>query len=168
MNQKTKAWIIAACCAVVIFLLSCAGKLIWKEANFSEMPFGYRCSISSVFYATGDLPTVSPENAVFALSDAGRLYDISEGKSKRLTGSVTALNLSEENFDCRFADQDAWRVNGLNAKSARENNAKAWKYTALDGSFYYLLLQNNGDVFLCVGENKAIELFVWLQPLEKY
>ncbi len=141
---------------------------MWQKINFAEMPFGYRCSISSVFYATSDLPTVSPENAVFALSNAGKLYNISGGESQRLTGSMTMLDLSKDNFDLRFAAQDAWRVTGLDAESARENNAKAWKYTALDGSFYYLLLQNNGDVFLCVGKNKVIEQFVWLQPLDEY
>ena len=162
-----KKWIVTAICLAVTLSIIFAGIFIWQHTAFQEMPFGYRYGISSYFYTSELITAVSPETPVYGLSATGKLYHILGGES-RLTGSMREFQLSEENFDSRFVDDDDWRVIGLDAKSAREQNAQAWRYTALDGRFRYLLLQENGDVFLCVGENKEIELFMWLQPLDQY
>lgn len=161
-------WLLIVITAVVVFLAVLIGVMIRRNASFSETPFGYQYSVVSVFFTDREIPSCVPEIPEYALRDDGALLDIRGDDSGRLTGSLRKFSLTEEVFDNIFTDEGSWRVTGLDAVSARKDNLSAWQYRKLDGSFYYVLLQKNGDVFLCIGEDGAICQFYWLQAVGIY
>lgn len=168
MKGIRKKHFIFLVCVVAVLPGVLAGNLLWKVFSFRAEPFGYQYSIVSVFFTDGDVPSCEPEIPEYALTDTGVLLDIRGSDFGRLSGSFRRFQLSQENFDDCFLPDGAWRVTGLDAVSARENNEKAWQYQKINGTFYYIMLQENGDVFLCIGEKGAICRFFWLQPLGNY
>lgn len=168
MNKLKWKWILPIACVALIIFAFLIGVWIWRNASFRNAPFGYQYSVVSVFFSDRDLPAFAPETPEYALTNDGILLDIHGSDSGRLSSSFRKFSLNEENFDDLFADDGAWRVTGLDAGSARKENAGAWRYQKLNGSFYYVLLQKNGDVFLCIGEDGAICQFYWLQALGNY
>lgn len=168
MIRKKWKRMIPVVCAAVVLLGALAGTWLWREFSFRTEPFGYQYSVVSVFFTDGDVPPYEPEIPKYALTDTGMLLDIHGSDFGRLSGSFRKFQLSQDNFDDCFLPDGAWRVTGIDAVSARENNAQAWQYQNISGSFYYIMLQKNGDVFLCIGEKGAICQFFWMQPLGQY
>ncbi len=72
--------------------------------------------------------------------------------------------LNEENFDSLLTNSPIWEKEGLSAKALRENNKRAWK-SDVDGQYLYIFLeQENGDVYICIGNADHIR---WIFLLEE-
>ena len=168
MKRINWKWMLLAGCAVLLILATVLGVWQWRRTYYQDLPFGLKYSVVSTFFVLGDVQVFDSETPEFALSQEGYLLDIAGSDFGRLSGALRKFSPSKENFDDIFHGEGKWRVTGLDAVSARQENAKAWKYEKMNGTFYYVMLQNNGDVFLCVGQDGAICQFYWLQPLEKY
>lgn len=161
-------WLILIGCVAVLILAVVLGVWQWRRTSFRDVPFGQKYSVVSVFFAKGEVTAFDPETPVYALTHEGYLLDIDGSDFGRLSSSFRKFTPNQENFDHRFHEDGAWRVTGIDAAGAREDNAAAWKYEKMNGTFYYVLLQKNGDVFLCVGKDGAICQFYWLQGLGNY
>lgn len=81
--------------------------------------------------ALGTLPTVAPQE------DAPWVN----------VGSLINVNLTEENFDDYISDRSGRKL----AKQLRQDNAQAWCTNSLNETLYYLLRQENGDLYLACG-----------------
>lgn len=161
-------WVLPAICVAVVLLAVLIGMWIWRGMSFHDAPFGYQYSVVAVFFSDRDVPSLAPEVPEYALTEDGILLDINGVDSGRLSGAFRKFTLDQASFDDIFDDEGTWRVTGIDTVTTRKNNVSAWRYQKLDGSFYYVLLQKNGDVFLCIGEDGTIGRFYWLQSLGAY
>lgn len=163
-----KKWILLMSGMIVIVLAIFGGWKVWQHTAFQGRPFGLYYGVDTVFFHVTTTENHSVEIPKYALSDTGELLGVDGNQTDRLAGPMKRIALSETNFDQIFHEDGQWGVMGIDAQSAREWNLRAWHYQKWDGSFYYVLLQNNGDVFLCIGEKGKIVEFIWVQPLMKY
>ncbi len=66
-------------------------------------------------------------------------------------GRPTPVKLTRKNFDKLFRNNDGQWAGGASASSIRRNNVKAWRLVYNGEHLYYLLQQENGDVYLAYG-----------------
>lgn len=67
-----------------------------------------------------------------------------------LIGQPEPFTLTKENFDDLFLPGGHWR-GGLNAKAVRHNTTGAWQLLCGQDKLYYLLPQDNGELYMAVG-----------------
>ena len=66
-------------------------------------------------------------------------------------GTLCELVLTKDNFDNMFhSSGDGWQRN-QSALEIRRNTAKAWSVVYQQDILYYILQQNNGDLYLACG-----------------
>ena len=122
------------------------------ETAYDDTVFGKQYAIGINLYASffgsyGSKP-------VYYLSDDGYLHYISykngEKTVEQISDAMESFELTWWNFDSRFAG-GSWTAMDVDAQYIREHTVKAWYGVGEDEMLYYVLLQENGDVFLCKG-----------------
>ena len=155
------------------------GNLIYQQAGVTDVIYlqdhgGYylvfKSEQESPFHRTWDMEDIVfnfnssyayPKDLAprYSLHKNGDLYLI-YGDVGVCEGTFEAYELSEKKFDGFFdwsSDKGVWSKGKNLAAELRKDNAHAWKLDITyprsggDQPFYYLLLQNNGDVYLVHG-----------------
>lgn len=89
----------------------------------------------------------------YCVTDNGVLYlpDYSgpEDGARRI-GKLTTIQLNKRNFDDCIQGAH-WIAYNMDAATIRTRAEFAWKCLGKDGELYYLILLDNGDVFLACG-----------------
>lgn len=101
--------------------------------------------------------TYTPETApLYTLAADQQLVVLEDITSDHFLypGKFTQTTLTEDNFDPLFTDA-VWMQDDLSASSLREKNTQAWELYVSpelpDSVFYYLLLQEDGEIYLTYG-----------------
>lgn len=93
----------------------------------------------------------------YRLTKDGFLYSAAAMYSAEpLAGPMKELELTEQNFD-QIISGAGWTARGIDAQSAREANHSTWYAINEDGHLYYIMLQENGHVFLCSGQGSSTD-----------
>ena len=160
-NKKRMIILLSVVLVLVIVLGAALLPGILRRASYDASVFGKKYVIQSCVYE-GYYTYYEPEH-VYSLSDDGRLQESSDGKNaiETISDAMVAVELTEENFDKLFLG-DLWKSESINARYVRENTEKAWYAIGNNGVVYYVVLQKNGDVFLCKGAGSRN----WLGKLE--
>jgi len=150
MTKGTKR-IIAGVIAAVL-LLGAGAYRIWEKLSYDEAVFGRAYGININLYASF-FASYFPDAPSYRLSKDGVLYDLryEDGvyRSERMSDKLRPIVLTRDNFDALLGN--SWTAYGIDAQSAREHNKAAWVSITDEGRLYYIMLQDNGDVFLCLG-----------------
>ena len=156
-SRKKTFWIVviavAACCAVAVCFLT-----IPKTSGRGADPFGRYYRVSDILYDCGPYSfSYTKENAPrYCLTDQKELLvsgDYLAMKDKNdnnwlNAGTFDEIALTSDNFDRYFLLADG------SALHMRRGNESAWRLITSDlpsSVFYYLLMQDNGDVYLTCG-----------------
>ncbi len=158
--KKPTLWVVLAA------LLLCAGLGIAlltdppvelppiHSRHYNDIETVYRTPTASSIEQLSKSPsyTVDENMTLFAVREYGV-----EGGMDAL-GTLTEFDLNTRNFDELFfrSSGDGWE-NGLNASTLRKNNAHAWMLIYRESSLYYVLQQNNGDIYLAFGYHDSLE-----------
>lgn len=104
--------------------------------------------------------TYTPETApLYTLTADQQLVVLEDITSDHFLypGKFTQTTLTENNFDPLFVNA-YWIQDDLSASGLREKNAQTWELYVSpklpDSVFYYLLLQENGDIYLTYGYHR--------------
>ncbi len=126
-------------------------------------------------YSFANTPETAPRYRItpnLVLSSKGDVLMANENKKDWLVcGALSNTTLTRDNFDrCFASDEDAfWK--DTRADTLRKQNQAAWRVRVSDSPnsvFYYLLRQDNGEVYLAYGydgENNAPASIRWLFKL---
>ncbi len=152
--SKLKRGILTALCAVLLIGFGCFA--VYRSQQYAQHKaqvfghsFGYSLNLYSNLYAS-----YMPSIAAYCVTDDGILYapDYTARQSGvRQIGELVPFQLSESNFDLCISGAD-WCAYGVDAAFIRCHTLSTWKCVSEDGGLYYLILQENGDVFLALGE----------------
>ena len=144
-------------------------------------PFGQQYTVESILYRAPQYSAdITEDNApYYQITREGNLRESndwilrsSDSGDWTDCGVLEKISLTNENFDqlFSFADKTIWK-NGFSAQSLREDNQSAWKAVRENGEnsiLYYLLLQEDGSLFLTYGyengENSNIRWVFQLYP----
>ena len=124
-----------------------------RKNTYDDGVFGKQYAIGINLYASAMVSYRA--DPVYYLSDSGYLHHISykngEKTVEQISDAMESFELTWWNFDSRFAG-GSWTAMGVDAQYIREHTVKAWYGVGEDEMLYYVLLQENGDVFLCKGK----------------
>ena len=148
--QKIKRILITFLC--VAFLLSFSAFVIYRDQQYQQLKaqvfdrsFGTQANLFS------NARTVFlPEYPSYCITEEGILCvpDFStEEMGVRQVGELLPFQLTQRNFDDCVADGHA-----ADAATIRSHTVSAWKAVTEGGELYYLILLENGDVFLAIGQ----------------
>ncbi|MBQ8831545.1 MAG: PASTA domain-containing protein [Oscillospiraceae bacterium] len=168
--KKPAVWITVVAviiCIAVIFICAADPK---EKAEERDM-FGTVYSTNGLAYVDGMFSYVPEEKTAgkYYVDDNGTMYErgwtAEEGWNEM--GTFEKFGLTKSNFDELFRGVEMWS-GGCSADKIRKSNVNAWEFTN-GGNFYYLLEQDDGEVYLAIGHNdKDFEepLIRWLFVLE--
>lgn len=153
--KKNRIVIVSA----VLILLIALGVFcsIFHSFDYDRTVFGKAYGINFNIYASfaGSYASMSPS---YYLSANGCLYQTSRASgtetAEKLTDAMRPFELTEQNFDDPLKG-NYWTAYDMDAQYVREHTQKAWYGFADEGQLYYILLQENGDVFLCMGSGSG-------------
>lgn len=152
--MKTKKRMVIILCAVLALVIVLGAALlpgIFRRASYDASVFGKKFVIQSCVYE-GYYTYYEPAHTYY-LSPDGCLYQsTSEEAVGKISDAMTSLELTEENFDKHFPGE-LWTVEDMDARYVREHTEKAWYAAGNNGKLYCVLLQDNGDVLLCIGRS---------------
>ena len=161
LNYKKPAfWIIIAglvSCAVAAVCFLTNPK---DDALYAPEPFGHSYSVETVVYEDVIYSfTYTPDSAPqYCLTTDYILMGKGAGDADWISlGSLQEKNLSPLIFDDYFRQADGvsgWRETPYGPEKLRLDNQSAWCLIAGD-TLYYVLQQNNGDVYLAYGYHDA-------------
>ncbi len=158
--KKPAFWII------VVAFVSCVAVAVCFLTNpkddglYAPEPFGHSYSVEAVVY---DDPvysfTYTPDTAPqYCLAADYALMEKEAGESGWISlGGLQEEHLSPLVFDDYFREADGaagWLAAPYGPERLRLDNQAAWSLITED-TLYYVLLQNNGDVYLAYGYNNA-------------
>ena len=131
------------------------------EALAEYMPEKAAYTEPSSGYTNDNIPQFKVDNFSFSLLK--KEPDSSEWE--KIDG-LQSVKLKESEFDKSFSD-GVWTGN-LSAQKLRKNNLHAFTAFNTDGSFYYLLEQKNGDVYIAKGSQLSENFSVnWLFKMKR-
>lgn len=112
----------------------------------------YRVESTVYLYPYYSYSFLLSDTAEYMMSEAAELLTRDMGDWSSL-GALAEVSLTKDNFDSIFTSYED--VNGgFSARKLREDNSKAWQLSQPDEAsleLHYMLLQNNGDVYLAYG-----------------
>lgn len=152
--QKFKQIILTILCVSLLVGFGCFA--IYRSLQYDQhkaQVFGHSFGISSQLYATRLSSAVSVSKD-YCITDDGILCVpdyTAEDVSLLQIGELIPFHLSESNFDLCLVGAD-WCAYDVDAAFIRSHTHSAWKCVSENGELYYLILQENGDVFLATGE----------------
>lgn len=156
--QKIKRFLITFLC--VAFLLSFSAFVIYRDQQYQQLKaqvFDHSFGTQSNFFSNVRANYL-PEYPSYCITEDGILCvpDFSTEEIRvRQVGELLPFQLTQRNFDHCIAGS-----NGTDAATIRSHAVSAWKTATEDGELYYLILQENGDIFLAVGqEADTVSLF---------
>ena len=164
LNYKKPAfWIIVVAVVLCIVLAVCFLTNPQKE-NAGKLPkiYPYSYGVAEVTYeASGyNFSMVAQDNTpVYKITEDMMLmseFEYSAGEWTEL-GSLSELELTNENFDNLFKSSSTWFSKYETAEYFRKNNAHAWFVIYQQEYLYYVLQQKNGEVLLAYGYNDCYE-----------
>ncbi len=151
--RKPAFWVIVLCLILVLVLSLC----FLTDPKTAQSPFGWSYEVDHIAYADGRISfSYTPDNyPSFQLSQDQTLkvLEAPDSDTWLTVGVLTEFTLTDENFDAFLTGPSLWQ--DTSAPELRQENKQAWQvYTAqnVSGStFYYLLLQENGELYLARG-----------------
>ena len=155
--RKPAFWIVmagmAVCAAVAVCFLTDP-----KAPSSSVLPNVYSQTyvVDEVTYEDGiySFTVVAGENSpVYAISENMVLSSQGEiGAAGQWTelGQLEEMKLTKEDFDDLFITPLSW-ADGANGKDIRSNTKNAWRLLYGQEVLYYILQQENGDLYLAYG-----------------
>lgn len=152
--KKSKRLILIVLCVLMLLCVggfaACRAIPYWQHrAQVFGHSFGTSLNLYANVYANYVI-----EHPAYCVNDNGILClpDSSTRENGfREIGKLTPFKLTEDNFDnCMTGGH--WTAYGMDASVIREHTLNAWKCLDSDGSLYYLIFQENGDVFLAMGQ----------------
>ena len=155
LNYKKPAfWMILmamiSCIAAAVCFLTDPFK---KEPVDPAAILGKTYSIGRIVYTDGsELPPADNEKTPdYRISEEWELYTNESGEWS--SGRMLAeIYLTKENFDNCFIEKEGWDKG--TAGGLRRTNEKVWQaVNEEEGIFYYILLQENGELYLTRGRN---------------
>lgn len=168
--KKPKLWLtVAAALLCIAVIAACAANPKAQSAQLS--PFGRAYRVEEVAY---DVPfysfTYTPESApIYSFSLDGDLSTAfaprnpEEAVQWELLGRMEEFTLTKDNFDRYFYDSSddftGWEQERT-AASVRRENQSAWRLLHKTENFtelYYVLQQENGEVYLAYGYDRSQE-----------
>ncbi len=158
LNYKKPAfWIVVVAVVASIVLGVCFLTNPKGQPLHAPEPFAHSYRVESISYDAAHYNfAYTPETApLYNLTSDCTLMILEDKKSNEWlqAGGFTEIALNEGNFDEYFRIDAIW--DGTSANELRKNNEKAWKAVVSpdipDSVFYYLMLQENGDVYLTYG-----------------
>lgn len=163
--KKPRLWVtITAGVLCVLVLLSCAANP--KQETEENTLFGktYVTQVTIFEDLTADITTLGTENQ-FRLDEDGTLFWYVNSQWMN-QGKLENCQLSADNFDLCFPERSGgpsgW-YEDLSSKQLREENKNAWLLlpsgeSGLDVYYlYYLLLQQDGTIYLAWGHSDTLE-----------
>ena len=152
--SKLKRGILTALCAALCISFGCFAVYRSQQyAQHKDQVFGHSFG-SSVNLYSNLYASYAGTIAEYCVTDDGILYvpDYTTRQSGiRQIGELVPFQLSESNFDLCISGAH-WCADGVDAAYIRSHTLSSWKCVSEDGELYYLILQENGDVFLALGE----------------
>lgn len=152
--MKTKKRMVIVLSAVLVLVVALSAALlpgIFRRASYDATVFGKTYGFDS-YVCSGYYSYYGPDHS-YSLAENGCLYQSTDGKeaAAKISDAMVSIQLTPENFDSKCVG-DSWAGDGMDAQHVREHTEKAWCAAGENGHIYYVLLQDNGDVFLCIGE----------------
>ncbi|MBQ9858989.1 MAG: hypothetical protein IJO77_08320, partial [Oscillospiraceae bacterium] len=152
--KKPALWITVIAviiCIAVIFICAADPK---KETEERDV-FGKVYSTNGLVCIDGMFSYVPEEETMgkYYVDSSGTLHERGwyEEEGWREVGTFAEFELTKSNFDSYYSGAPLWE-DEYSASKLRKNNVRAWEFSA-DGNFYYLLEQNNGEVYLVIGHD---------------
>lgn len=153
--QKFKQIILTILCVSLLVGFGCFA--IYRSLQYDQhkaQVFGHSFGSSLNLYS--DLYTsYAGTIAAYCVTDDGILCvpDGTAGENSfRQIGALVPFQLSESNFDLCIRGSH-WCAYEMDAALIRSHTLSSWKCVSENGELYYLILQENGDVFLATGED---------------
>lgn len=156
--KNKKMWIVIAAAAVLLVVVILA---VFPIEYPSEIFGRVYCINIDIYSGASSHYGDDPE---YHLTQDGCLYEMnySDGKYiwEYVAGPMRPQKLTEKNFDdLFFYKKSYWNVDNLDAQTIRERTVSAWSCTKKEAGYpytllYYVLLLENGDVFLCLGSKQ--------------
>lgn len=131
------------------------------EALAEYMPEKAAYTESSSDYTNDNIPQFKVDNFSFSLLKK----EPASSEWEKIDG-LQSVRLKKSEFDKSFSG-GVW-VDGLSAQKLRRDNLHAFTAFNTDGSFYYLLEQKNGDVYIAKGSQLSEDFPVnWLFKMKR-
>lgn len=153
--QKFKQIILTILCVSLLVGFGCFA--IYRSLQYDQhkaQVFGHSFGSSLNLYS--DLyVSYAGTIAAYCVTDDGILCvpDGTTGENSfRQIGALVPFQLSESNFDPCISGSH-WCAYEMDAALIRSHTLSSWKCVSENGELYYLILQENGDVFLATGED---------------
>lgn len=158
LNYKKPAFWSVIVAVIISIILGVCFLTNPKEQLFHvPEPFAHSYRVESISYDAAHYSfAYTPETTpLYNLTSDYTLMILEDKKSNEWlqAGGFAKTELNEGNFDEYFRIDESW--NGTSVSELRKNNEKAWKVVVSpdipNSVFYYLMLQENGDVYLTYG-----------------
>ncbi len=163
--RKPAFWVVVLSVIACVVLSGC---LLTNPSSKTDDPQGDPQGspppVASGQYNVDKVVYTDPDLLIYSIAKPAPTYRISEDMTlsslgerdvndKWVTlGRLTETKLTEENFDKLFhADSGVYWEEGHSAKSLREHCAKATMLVYKNTTFYYVLRQDNGEIYLVFG-----------------
>lgn len=164
LNYKKPAfWIIVVAIVACIVLAVCFLTNPKNEKLHATELFNHGYSVESIVYQSGSYSFFyTPKTAPYYYLTSDYMLLARENKESDehlFVGAFKPVDLTKDNFDRYFWNDKTW--DGGSAAGLRRGNDKAWQLLVTDMPdtvFYYLLLQDNGDIYLTYGYYDASEI----------
>lgn len=162
--KKPAFWTIIFAAAVCIIVAVCF--LTNPKKPASEL-FGHSYAVEEIVYESPLLSVMlEPETAPsYSVTEEGKLmekrspllYGEEASKEWVICGSAEEINLTVDNFDQYVYWNGTILTPMISPEELREQNKKAWYVDseAEGGTFYYILQQKNGDIYLADGTDRG-------------
>lgn len=162
--KKPAFWTIVFAAAVCIIVAVCF--LTNPRRPASEL-FGHSYTVEEIVYESPLLSVMlEPETAPsYSVTEEGRLmekrspllYGEEASKEWVVCGNVDEITLTDNNFDQYVYWNGPILTPMISPEELREQNKKAWYVDseAEGGTFYYILQQKNGDIYLADGSDRG-------------
>jgi len=145
--KKPALWIIIGAIAVCAVTAVC---FLTNPLEQKEL-FGRQYAEVELTYQSPQLSSIAYPERKYILTPDHRLA-LLEGSGQINIGRLSAIELTRDNFDNYFFNADGlgW-ISGESAVSIRRNCQSAWMLIGEDDILYYVIQQNNGDVYMATG-----------------
>lgn len=144
--KKPTLWVIIAAAAVCAVIALC----FLTDPIERHDPFGATYSAGQTVYvsAGGSANEILRADSIILTADR-RVYGVYDGVSSGW-GRLEESDLTKENFDRYFYNEDGWWAD-ISAAQLRRGNQSAWRLTGGNGLMIYVLQQRSGEVYLAAG-----------------
>ena len=130
-------------------------------AEYSPERAAYTNASSALGYTNDNIPQFKVDN--FSLTLLKK--EPSSSEWEKIDG-LQSVELNKSEFDNSFSG-GVW-ADGLSSQKLRRDNLHAFTAFKTDGSFYYLLEQKNGDVYIAKGSQTSEDFSVnWLFKMKR-